>query len=491
MRLADIADLVDIGDTDPNSPVAAIASDSRQVAGETLFFAVPGTKTDGAAFAADAASAGATAVVADGAAAVNGLSIPVFRTDNVRRALALSAARFSCGQPQTMVAVTGTAGKTSVVSFVRQIWRHAGLQAASIGTTGVNAPGRDDYGSLTTPDPISLHALLAELAASGVTHGAMEASSHGLEMYRLDGVELAAAGFTNLGRDHLDFHADAEDYHRAKMRLFRQLLPKDAPAIVFSDDPWSERTIAAAEEGGCEILTVGRLGTFLRLERCEQLQDGQRAQILHAGHHYEVDLPLAGEFQMANALVAAGLAISTGSESGSVFAALRHLKGASGRLEKVGATKDGAAVYVDYAHKPEALENVLRAVRPFTTGKVVVVFGCGGDRDPGKRPIMGEIAGRLADTIIVTDDNPRSEEPALIRAAILEAVSDAIEIGDRRRAIEVAVDMLGPGDTLVIAGKGHETGQTIKGDTLPFSDHEEARRALAEQESDPAAGTAS
>ncbi|MCP1199707.1 UDP-N-acetylmuramoyl-L-alanyl-D-glutamate--2,6-diaminopimelate ligase [Notoacmeibacter sp. MSK16QG-6] len=490
MRLADIADLVQLGEVGSDHAIAGLASDSRQVGAGTLFFAIPGTKTDGAAFAADAEKAGAMAVVADRAAVLKDLSIPVFRTDNIRRALALSAARFSCGQPETMVAVTGTAGKTSVASFVRQIWSHIGLQAASIGTTGVTAPGREEFGSLTTPDPISLHALLAELAASGVTHGAMEASSHGLEMYRLDGVRLAAGGFTNLGRDHLDFHTDAEDYHRAKMRLFRELLPNGAPAIVFSDDPWSEKTISAAEEGGCEALTVGRLGSLLRLERCEQLQDGQRAQILYAGDHHEVDLPLAGEFQMANALVAAGLAISTGSDAASVFAALHGLKGASGRLEKVGATRDGAAVYVDYAHKPEALENVLKAVRPFTTGKVVVVFGCGGDRDPGKRPIMGEIAGRLADTIIVTDDNPRSEEPGLIRAAILEAVPDAQEIGDRRRAIEVGVDMLGPGDTLVIAGKGHETGQTIKGETLPFSDHDEARQALAAQ-AEHSAGAAS
>ncbi|RLQ88187.1 UDP-N-acetylmuramoyl-L-alanyl-D-glutamate--2,6-diaminopimelate ligase [Notoacmeibacter ruber] len=482
MRLADIADLVELGDVDPDSTVAAIASDSRKVAKGTLFFAIPGTKTDGASYAGDAAKAGAVAIVASRDAAIGEVGVPVLHTDKVRKALAICASRFSCGQPETMVAVTGTAGKTSVASFMRQIWAHDGLPAASIGTTGVTAPGRDQYGSLTTPDPISLHALLSELAAEGVTHGAMEASSHGLEMYRLDGVRLAAAGFTNLGRDHMDFHATAEDYHRAKMRLFRELLPEGAPAVIFSDDAWSGPTIAAAEEGGCEVLTVGRSGNFLKLERCEQLRDGQRAHILHAGLHHEVDLPLAGEFQMANALVAAGMAIATGSDAASVFSALRELKGASGRLEKVGETDAGAAIYVDYAHKPEALENVLKAVRPFTTGKVVVVFGCGGDRDPGKRPIMGEIAGRLADTVIVTDDNPRSEDPAIIRRAIMDAVPEAQEIGDRRRAIAIGIDMLDRGDTLVIAGKGHETGQTIGGETVHFSDHEEARAALVSRE---------
>jgi UDP-N-acetylmuramoyl-L-alanyl-D-glutamate--2,6-diaminopimelate ligase len=379
------------------------------------------------------------------------------------------------------VAVTGTSGKTSVAAFTRQIWEQAGLAAASIGTTGVVAPGRNEYGSLTTPDPVALHRLLAELAKAGVTHAAMEASSHGLDQRRLDGVRLAAGGFTNLGRDHMDYHPTVEDYHRAKMRLFDTLLPKGAPAVVFADDLWSDPTIAAAKAAGLSVLTVGRHGDFLNLKRVEHERHRQRAEIVHEGVLTEIDLPLAGDFQISNALVAAGLAISTGTPAATALAALETLKGAPGRLDLVGTTAEGAPVYVDYAHKPDALENVLTSVRPFTTGRVVVVFGCGGDRDRGKRPIMGEIATRLADVTIVTDDNPRSETPAEIRAAIMAAAPGAIEIGDRRRAIQEAVSMLHAGDTLIVAGKGHEEGQTIGGETLPFSDHEEVRAALRER----------
>jgi UDP-N-acetylmuramoyl-L-alanyl-D-glutamate--2,6-diaminopimelate ligase len=398
-----------------------------------------------------------------------------------RLALALCAARFFGGQPETMVAVTGTSGKTSVAAFTRQIWEQAGLAAASIGTTGVVAPGRNDYGSLTTPDPVALHRLLAELAKAGVTHAAMEASSHGLDQRRLDGVRLEAGGFTNLGRDHMDYHPTVEDYHRAKMRLFDTLLPKGAPAVVFADDLWSEPTIAAAKAAGLSVLTVGRHGDFLNLKRVEHERHRQRAEIVHEGVLTEIDLPLAGDFQISNALVAAGLAIATGTPAATALAALEKLKGAPGRLDLVGTTSEGAPVYVDYAHKPDALENVLTSVRPFTTGRVVVVFGCGGDRDRGKRPIMGEIATRLADVTIVTDDNPRSEKPAEIRAAIMAAAPGAIEIGDRRKAIHEAVSMLHAGDTLIVAGKGHEEGQTVGSETLPFSDHEEVRAALRER----------
>jgi UDP-N-acetylmuramoyl-L-alanyl-D-glutamate--2,6-diaminopimelate ligase len=379
------------------------------------------------------------------------------------------------------VAVTGTSGKTSVAAFTRQIWEQAGLAAASIGTTGVVAPGRNDYGSLTTPDPVALHRLLAELAKAGVTHAAMEASSHGLDQRRLDGVRLEAGGFTNLGRDHMDYHPTVEDYHRAKMRLFDTLLPKGAPAVVFADDLWSEPTIAAAKAAGLSVLTVGRHGDFLNLKRVEHERHRQRAEIVHEGVLTEIDLPLAGDFQISNALVAAGLAIATGTPAATALAALEKLKGAPGRLDLVGTTSEGAPVYVDYAHKPDALENVLTSVRPFTTGRVVVVFGCGGDRDRGKRPIMGEIATRLADVTIVTDDNPRSEKPAEIRAAIMAAAPGAIEIGDRRKAIHEAVSMLHAGDTLIVAGKGHEEGQTVGSETLPFSDHEEVRAALRER----------
>ncbi|MCV0397842.1 MAG: UDP-N-acetylmuramoyl-L-alanyl-D-glutamate--2,6-diaminopimelate ligase [Rhizobiaceae bacterium] len=459
--------------------ISGLSSDSRTVEPGHLFAALKGAKSDGMAFARDAVSRGAAAILAGREGAAEGLSVPVIRVDDPRRALALAAARFFGGQPEVMVAVTGTSGKTSVASFTRQIWSHAGFGAASIGTTGVSAPGREDYGSLTTPDPVALHRLLKELADSGVTHAAMEASSHGLDQRRLDGVRLSAGGFTNLGRDHMDYHATIEDYLAAKMRLFDTLLPKGAPAVIFADDAWSQAAGEAAAKAGLEVMTVGRKGSLLALKRVEHERHRQRAEIQAGGVIHEVDLPLAGDFQIANALVAAGLAIATGLETGKALDALEHLKGAAGRLDLVGTTAEGAPVYVDYAHKPEALENVLSSVRPFTTGRVVVVFGCGGDRDRGKRPIMGEIATRLADVVVVTDDNPRSERPAAIRAEILAAAPGALEIGDRRQAIRQAVAMLKAGDTLVIAGKGHEIGQTIGDVTHHFSDHEESLAALS------------
>ena len=454
---------------------SGLACDSRQVAAGNLFFALPGSAADGSMFAGAAAEEGAAAIVSEGPL---DLDVPVIVVPDARLALAQAARDWFGAQPETTVAVTGTAGKTSVASFVRQIWARLGRSAAQIGTTGLIAPGRTVEGALTTPDPIVLHCLLAELADEGVTHAAMEASSHGLAQRRLDGVTLSAAAFTNLGRDHLDYHPDMDDYHRAKMRLFDTLLPPGAPAIVFADDEWSDRTIKAVRAAGREPLTVGRAGRYVALKRVEHERHRQKAELHHDGAIYEVALPLAGDFQIANALVAAGLVIATGGEAEQVFDALEHLVGAPGRLDLVGHTAEGASVYVDYAHKPEALENVLSAVRPFTTGRVVVVFGCGGDRDAGKRPIMGEIAGRLADRVIVTDDNPRSEEAALIRRAIMEAVPDATEIGDRRDAIGTAIADLCRGDTLVIAGKGHETGQTANGVTVPFSDHDVAREAL-------------
>jgi UDP-N-acetylmuramoyl-L-alanyl-D-glutamate--2,6-diaminopimelate ligase len=482
MHLRDLAGILPVeGTASRDVEVTGISSDSRQVRPGVVFFALAGSKADGAAYAADAAKRGAAAVVVGKTSAVAGLSVPVLSVDDPRLALALSAARFFGKQPETMVAVTGTAGKTSVAAFVRQIWEQAGFAAASIGTTGVVAPGRNDYGSLTTPDPVALHQLLKELAEAGVTHASMEASSHGLDQRRLDGVRLAAGGFTNLGRDHMDYHPTVEDYHRAKLRLFDTLLTKGAPAVIFADDAWSAPTIKAAQAAGLNVLTVGRHGDFLRLKRVEHERHRQRAEVEADGVLYEIDLPLAGDFQIANALVSAGLAISTGTPVAKALMALEKLQGAPGRLDLVGATANGAPVYVDYAHKPDALENVLAAVRPFTTGRVIVVFGCGGDRDRGKRPIMGEIATRLADVVIVTDDNPRSEVPETIRAAILAAAPGAIETGDRRKAIHEAVAMLKAGDTLIVAGKGHEEGQTIGAETFPFSDHEEVRSALRER----------
>lgn len=481
MKLKNLAGILPLDGTVPGDlETGGVYSDSRRIKSGDLFVAVHGTKADGASYAADAAARGAAAIVAAKGAAIGNPSIPVISVDDPRQALALVAAQFAGRQPETMVAVTGTSGKTSVAAFTRQIWEQAGFAAASIGTTGVVAPGRNEYGSLTTPDPVELHRLLAELADAGVTHASMEASSHGLDQRRLDGVRLAAGAFTNLGRDHMDYHPTMEEYHRAKLRLFDTLLPKGAPAVIFADDEWSTPTVNAARAAGVNVLTVGRHGDFLRLKRVEHERFRQRAEIEADGVIYEIDLPLAGDFQIYNALVAAGLAISTGTPAAKALEALEKLKGAPGRLDLVGTTAEGAPVYVDYAHKPDALENVLASVRPFTTGRVIVVFGCGGDRDRGKRPIMGEIATRLADVAIVTDDNPRSEVPETIRAAILAAAPGAIEIADRRQAIREAVAMLHAGDTLIVAGKGHEEGQTVAGETLPFSDHEEVRLALKE-----------
>lgn len=482
MKLKDFAEILPVDDgVLADIAVSGISSDSRSVKAGFLFAALAGTKADGAAYAGDAQRRGAVAMFAGAGAQLDGVTIPILKVEDPRRTLALAAARFYERQPGTMVAVTGTSGKTSVASFLRQIWDHAGLAAASIGTTGIIAPGRNDYGALTTPDPVALHLLLRELADGGVTHAAMEASSHGLDQRRLDGVRLAAGGFTNLGRDHMDYHPTVEDYLAAKMRLFEALLPSGAPAVIFADDPWAQAAAEAAEAAGMKVLTVGRRGSFLQLKRVEHERFRQRAEIDHDGALHEIDLPLAGDFQIANALVAAGLAIATGTAGQTALAALRHLKGAPGRLDLVGTAANGAPVYVDYAHKPDALENVLASVRPFTTGRVIVVFGCGGDRDRGKRPIMGEIATRLADVVIVTDDNPRSEAAETIREAVLAASPGAIEIGDRREAIAEAVRMLGAGDTLIVAGKGHEEGQTIGSETFAFSDHEEVRKALAEK----------
>ncbi|RWX78489.1 UDP-N-acetylmuramoyl-L-alanyl-D-glutamate--2,6-diaminopimelate ligase [Neorhizobium lilium] len=486
MKLRDLAghdypELADLlGGPAGEIDVTGVSSDSRKISPGMLFVAVAGTKADGSSFVGDAAARGAVAAIAAHPADAG---IPVLVVSSPRRLLALAAARFYGRQPETMVAVTGTAGKTSVASFTRQIWAHAGFAAAQIGTTGVVSPTRNDYGSLTTPDPVELQKLLSDLASEGVTHAAMEASSHGLDQSRLDGVRLSASAFTNLGRDHMDYHPTVESYMAAKMRLFDTLTPKGAPAVIFADDEWSQEGIRAATTAGLDVRTVGRKGSYLSLKRVEHFRHKQTAEI-HVGREiFEVDIPLAGDFQVANALVAAGLAMSTGVSAAVAMSALEKLIGAAGRLELVGQTKDGALAYVDYAHKPEALENVLTSVRPFTTGRVIVVFGCGGDRDKGKRPIMGEIATRLADVVIVTDDNPRSEVPETIRSEILAAAPGAVEIGDRAKAIREAVGMLNSGDTLIVAGKGHEEGQTIGTMVLPFSDHVEVRKAIEELKS--------
>jgi UDP-N-acetylmuramoyl-L-alanyl-D-glutamate--2,6-diaminopimelate ligase len=396
---------------------------------------------------------------------------------NARRTLALAAAKFFARQPDTIAAVTGTSGKTSVAAFTRQIWAALGLQAASIGTVGVVSPKTETYGSLTTPDPVELHRTLDALAGDGVTHLALEASSHGLDQHRLDGVRIAAGAFTNLSRDHLDYHPTIEAYLAAKLRLFDELISAGGTAVIDVDDGYAGPVVAAANKRGLKVMTVGAQGDDIKL--VDGAIDGfaQVVTLAHGGHTYKIKLPLVGGFQLQNAAVAAGLAIATGAEPTRVFAALAQLTGAKGRLEMVG-TRNGAPIFIDYAHKPDALAKALAALRPYASGRLVVVFGAGGDRDMGKRPIMGRIAAENADRVIVTDDNPRSENPAAIRAAILAAAPGATEIGDRAQAIRAAIADLQSGDVLLIAGKGHETGQIIGGRVVPFSDHEAVAAAL-------------
>ncbi|ABM44708.1 hypothetical protein H704_00861 [Bartonella bacilliformis Peru38] len=460
--------------------ITGISANSRQILPGYVFVALQGNKGDGRHYINDAIKRGARVVVTDFDFVAENLSVPVLQVSDVRHNLALAAARFYSTQPETVLAVTGTSGKTSVVSFIRQIWQHVGFCAASIGTVGVVSPKRNDYGSLTTPDPVMLHRLLYELADEGVTHAALEASSHGLDQSRLDGVNLAAAAFTNLGRDHMDYHACVKDYLRAKMRLFDTLLPPDAPALIMADDGYSQEVINHVTQAGRRALTIGRKGQFIKINRIEHRRSKQYVECRIENDVYTFDLPLVGHFQVTNALMAAGLAITTGSSSDKVFSSLKKLKGAPGRLELVSKTKDNASVYVDYAHKPEALEQVLLAARPFTPGRLIVVFGCGGDRDQGKRPLMGKIAVDKADIVIVTDDNPRTEEPEKIRQDILQAAPGALEIADRSEAIYYAVGLLEAGDTLIIAGKGHENGQVVGQETRPFSDRLEAISALKE-----------
>lgn len=465
-------------------PVTDITADSRAVGPGTLFAGLPGTKVDGAAFASAAAAAGAAAVlVSDTAVLPDGLAVPVIRSADPRRALALAAARFHGPFPARIAAVTGTAGKTSVAAFTRQILSAAGRKAASLGTLGVVTDAGTRYGSLTTPDPVKLAQMLGELARDGITDVALEASSHGLDQRRLDGVTVSAVAFTNLGRDHMDYHPTVEDYLAAKLRLFDTLATPGTPAVIDPDAPWAARVVERATACGLDVLTVGPSGTALKLLSDRIEGAGQRLEILTPdGARHSVLLPLLGAFQVSNALVAAGLAIGLGVAPAVAIAALAGLEGAPGRLELVGRTGEGAPVFVDYAHKPDALKTVLETLRPLASGRLVCVVGCGGDRDRGKRPLMGAIATENADVVIVTDDNPRSEDPASIRRAILEAAPGAREIGDRAEAIRVAVGLIGPGDVLVIAGKGHETGQIVGDRTLPFSDHAAALSALAERE---------
>ena len=465
------------------APVSGLTADSRRVLPGGVFVAVPGTTADGRLFAAAAGRAGALAVVAEGARPSDlDPDVAYLPVPDARRALARAAARLHSRQPGTVVAVTGTSGKSSVAEFVRQIFDRLGHASASLGTIGVVTAKGADYGSLTTPDPVSLHATLDRLAGEGITHLAMEASSHGIDQRRLDGVNLAAAGFTNLGRDHLDYHPTVEDYLAAKLRLFETLLPDSAPAVVNADGARADAVIAVARRRGLPVTTTGRGGEALRLLEARTEGFAQHLRLrAPAGRDHAVRLPLVGGFQIENALLAAGLVLATLGDGrrAEVIAALAHLTGVPGRMERV-AEANGALVIVDYAHKPDALEGVLAALRPFASGRLALVFGCGGDRDRGKRPLMGAIAARLADRVIVTDDNPRSEDPAAIRAAILAQAPGAAEIGDRGQAIRAAVRALRPGDILVVAGKGHETGQIVGDRTLPFSDRDAVEAATAE-----------
>ncbi len=456
--------------------ITGISSDSRAVKPGYIFAALPGTKSDGASFIPQALGAGAAAVIA-AKGTYKGPGV-VVETDNPRLVLAHAAARFYGAQPDTIVAVTGTNGKTSVAVFVRQIWSELGFRAASLGTIGIVGPEGTQYLQHTTPDPVQLQEAVAKLAADRVEHLAIEASSHGLAQYRLDGLRLTAGAFTNLTRDHLDYHGSFDAYFEAKMRLFTELLPAGAGAVINADSPSGEEVHLRAEARGLATMLVGHKGRDIRLADVQMENLGQRLKLATRFGSFDVNLPLAGDFQASNALVAAGLVIAAGGEPAHVFHALSSLKGAPGRLDLVGRTAEGASVFVDYAHTPDAIATALAALRPATKGKLHVVFGCGGDRDKGKRPLMAKAAAENADNVIVTDDNPRSEEPAQIRREALVGAPSATEIGDRAVAIRTAVSRLREGDILLVAGKGHEQGQIIGKEVRPFSDHDAVRAAL-------------
>ena len=474
MRLSDVMRR----DVAVDPEITGVTADSRLVRPGFLFAALPGAAADGRSFIPAALLAGAAAVLADNDVEPTSPA-PVVHATDLRRAYALAAAAFWGEQPRICVAVTGTNGKTSVATFCRQIFTRLGRSAASMGTLGVRA-GDDQLtpAGLTTPDAGDVARLLADLATRGVTHLTLEASSHGIDQRRLDGVRLAAAAFTNLTQDHLDYHGDMDAYLAAKLRLFEALLPRAGTAVLNADSDAFGAVAAAATLSGHTIFSVGEAGQGLQLVARDPTPAGQRLTIAAEGRRFEVKLPLVGGFQASNVLVAAGLCIAAGERVEAVLAALEHLEGAPGRLQRIGTGPNGGEAYVDYAHTPDGLRTVLAALRPHAAGRLIVVFGAGGDRDTGKRPMMGEIAARLADVAIVTDDNPRSEDSASIRAAILAAAPGAREIGDRRAAIAAAAALLTTGDVLVIAGKGHEQGQTVAGVIHPFDDTAETAAAL-------------
>ena len=477
MTAARLSDLVR-RDLAVDPMITGVTADSRRVRPGYLFAALPGAKANGRSFVPQALAAGAAAILAG--EDIPGLSAPVIAVGDPRRAYALAAAAHHGAQPRLCVAVTGTNGKTSVATFCRQIFAAAGHSSASMGTLGVRAGDEElTAPGLTTPDAAEIAATLARLAEDGVTHLALEASSHGLDQRRLDGVRLTAAGFINLTQDHLDYHGTMGAYRAAKLRLFDSLLPRGAWAVLNADSPAFASFAAAAVTGGRAVMSVGAMGQGLTLTGRQADGQGQRLAINAWGRNHTVRLPLAGAFQVANALVAAGLCIAAGASPDSALAALENIEGAPGRLQRVGTKAGGGEAYVDYAHTPDGLGAVLSALRPHARGRLILLFGAGGDRDTGKRAAMGATASSLADVAIVTDDNPRSEAPAAIRAAVLAGGRGLREIADRRRAIAAAVNLLEAGDILVVAGKGHETGQIVGDETLPFDDVEETREALA------------
>ncbi|MFC6642556.1 MULTISPECIES: UDP-N-acetylmuramoyl-L-alanyl-D-glutamate--2,6-diaminopimelate ligase [Sulfitobacter] len=467
-----------------NPMITGIAVDSREVREGTLFAAMPGSRVHGAEFIQYALRMGAAAVLTDAAGAklaaeeLAGSDAALVVSDSPREALARTAALWFGGQPATMIAVTGTNGKTSVSTFVRQIWVEMGLPAVNLGTTGVEGAWAAPLAH-TTPEPITLHRTLAEAAQNGITHAAMEASSHGLDQRRLDGVTLKAAGFTNFTQDHLDYHETFEAYFAAKAALFARALPEDGTAVVNIDDEKGVDIAAIARARGCEVITVGRDGGDLHLQGQRFDATGQDLRFSWRGKTYQKRLNLIGGFQGDNVLLAAGLVIACGADPQEVFDTLPHLTTVRGRMQLAATRDNGAAVFVDYAHTPDAVATALAAMRPHVMGRLVAIVGAGGDRDRAKRPLMGQAAAENADMVIVTDDNPRSEDPASIRAAVLGGAPEAMEVGDRAEAILRGVDALEPGDALLIAGKGHETGQTVGDDVLPFDDVEQASVAVA------------
>lgn len=461
-----------LNDDIANIEIHGLASDSRKVQKNYLFFALSGFVKNGADFAKSAQENGAAAIISE--THVDGLEIPQILVKDAREILFKAAAIFYPEQPETIIAITGTNGKSSTVDFLRQIWDFAGHNSASLGTLGaITKEGTINLG-FTTPDPIALHANLSALAKKGISHVAMESSSHALVQKRMHGVKLKAGGFSNLTQDHLDYHETMEAYGEAKMILFTELLPKNAPAIINADAEYAPQFEECVIKSGLDLKLVGWRGNYLKIQELWPKPASQRIDYRFDNKTYIVEIPLIGEFQALNATMAAGIALSLGEDPNKVFAAMGALAPVKGRMEHLGETQDGAHIFVDYAHTPDGLDVLLRAVRPHAPGRIILVFGCGGDRDKTKRPKMGAIGAKYADIIIVTDDNPRTEDAQTIRREIMVAVPHAQEIGDRKSAIESAIAMSKTGDAIIIAGKGHETGQIVGDKILPFSDQETA-----------------